>query len=585
MAPARAERRLAAILAVDVVGYSRLVEQDEAGTLSALKALRRELIDPLLAEHQGRIVKLMGDGALVEFGSVVDAVACAVAIQKRVAEDQAGIPAERRIVFRIGVNLADVIHEVDGDLYGDGVNIAARLQSVADPGGICISGTAYDHLQGKLDCDYEYLGERALKNMDRPVRLYRPLLEKAAARAPPPRPALPDRPSIAVLPFSAMSADPEQDFFSDGLTEDITTALSKLKGFFVIARNTMFTYKGKPVDVRAIGRELGIRYVLEGSVRKSGNRMRVSAQLIDAASEVHLWAERYDGDLGDIFAIQDEITASVVGRIGPELLAAEHARESPKPHHGLDAWECVVRAVFLCSQLSEESSGKMLPLLDRAITLAPGYAQALAMKGWITMWRAFQGWEDMGYALALGRDFVQQAIAADDKEPWTYLAQAMIAFATRDNALAMAAISQAVAINPNSAFAHGQLGLAHANGGRAAAAIPCIDYALRLSPREAFLGDFQFYYAMAHFQGANYERGLHYAREAHRLRSGHVVPLIIGTACAGLLDNREAAADLLGRLKSLVPDISRNAVAVTSSFVRAEDRARLVEGLARAGLN
>lgn len=585
MAPARAERRLAAILAADVVGYSRLVEQDEAGTLSALKALRRELIDPLLAEHQGRIVKLMGDGALVEFGSVVDAVACAVAIQKRVAEDQAGIPAERRIVFRIGVNLADVIHEVDGDLYGDGVNIAARLQSVADPGGICISGTAYDHLQGKLDCDYEYLGERALKNMDRPVRLYRTLLEKAAARAPPPRPALPDRPSIAVLPFSAMSADPEQDFFSDGLTEDITTALSKLKGFFVIARNTMFTYKGKPVDVRAIGRELGIRYVLEGSVRKSGNRMRVSAQLIDAASEVHLWAERYDGDLGDIFAIQDEITASVVGRIGPELLAAEHARESPKPHHGLDAWECVVRAVFLCSQLSEESSGKMLPLLDRAITLAPGYAQALAMKGWITMWRAFQGWEDMGFALALGRDLVQQAIAADDKEPWTYLAQAMIAFATRDNALAMAAISQAVAINPNSAFAHGQLGLAHANGGRAADAIPCIDYALRLSPREAFLGDFQFYYAMAHFQGANYERGLHYAREAHRLRSGHVVPLIIGTACAGLLDNREAAADLLARLKSLVPDISRNAVAVTSSFVRAEDRARLVEGLARAGLN
>ncbi|WP_043619605.1 adenylate/guanylate cyclase domain-containing protein [Ensifer sp. ZNC0028] len=585
MAPARAERRLAAILAADVVGYSRLVEQDEAGTLSALKALRRELIDPLLAEHQGRIVKLMGDGALVEFGSVVDAVACAVAIQKRVAEDQAGIPAERRIVFRIGVNLADVIHEVDGDLYGDGVNIAARLQSVADPGGICISGTAYDHLQGKLDCDYEYLGERALKNMDRPVRLYRPLLEGAAARAPPPRPALPDRPSIAVLPFSAMSADPEQDFFSDGLTEDITTALSKLKGFFVIARNTMFTYKGKPVDVRAVGRELGIRYVLEGSVRKSGNRMRVSAQLIDAASEVHLWAERYDGDLGDIFAIQDEITASVVGRIGPELLAAEHARESPKPHHGLDAWECVVRAVFLCSQLSEESSGKMLPLLDRAITLAPGYAQALAMKGWITMWRAFQGWEDMGYALSLGRDLVQQAIAADDKEPWTYLAQAMIAFATRDNALAMAAISQAVAINPNSAFAHGQLGLAHANGGRAADAIPCIDYALRLSPREAFLGDFQFYYAMAHFQGANYERGLHYAREAHRLRSGHVVPLIIGTACAGLLDNREAAADLLARLKSLVPDISRNAVAVTSSFVRAEDRARLVEGLARAGLN
>jgi adenylate cyclase len=387
-----------------------------------------------------------------------------------------------------------------------------------------------------------------------------------------------------VLPFNAMSADPEQDFFSDGLTEDITTALSKLKGFFVIARNTMVTYKGTPVDVRAIGRELGIRYVLEGSVRKSGNRVRVTAQLIDAASEAHLWAERYDGDLGDIFVIQDEITASVVGRIGPELLAAEHARESPKPHHGLDAWECVVRAVFLCSQLSEESSRKMLPLLDRAIGLAPDYAQALAMKGWITMWRAFQGWEDMGCALALARDVVQQAIAADDKEPWAYLAQAMIAFATRDNVLAMAAISQAVAINPNSAFAHGQLGLAHANGGRAADAIPCIDYALRLSPREAFLGDFQFYYAMAYFQGANYELGLSYAREAHRLRSGHAYPLVIGTACAGLLGDQEAATDLLGRLKSLVPDISGDAIGATSAFVRAEDRARLIEGLARAGL-
>jgi len=330
MATARAERRLAAILAADVVGYSRLVEHDEARTLSALKVLRQEVIDPLLAEHQGRIVKLMGDGALVEFGSVVDAVACAAAIQRNVAENQVDIPTERRIIFRIGVNLGDVIHEVDGDLYGDGVNIAARLQTLADPGGVCISGTTYDHLQGKLDCDYEYLGERALKNMERPVRLYRLLLE-GTARTASPRPALPDRPSIAVLPFNAMCADPEQDFFSDGLTEDITSALSKLKGFFVIARTTMFTYRGKPVDVRAIGRELGIRYVLEGSVRKSGNRVRVTAQLIDAASEAHLWAESYDGDLGDICVIQDEITASVVRRLGPELLAAEHARESPKP--------------------------------------------------------------------------------------------------------------------------------------------------------------------------------------------------------------------------------------------------------------
>ncbi|WP_292091106.1 adenylate/guanylate cyclase domain-containing protein, partial [Mesorhizobium sp.] len=353
------------------------VQHDEAGTLSALKVLRQEVIDPLLAEHQGRIVKLMGDGALVEFSSVIDAVACAVAIQKGVAARQADVLPEQQIVFRIGVNLGDVIHEVDGDLYGDGVNIAARLQTLADPGGICISGTGYDHLQGKLDCDYEYLGERALKNMERPVRLYRPLWDGPTARTGSPRLTLPDRPSIAVLPFNAMSADPEQDFFSDGLTEDITTALSKLKGFFVIARNTMFTYKGKPVDVRAVGRELGIRYVLEGSVRKSGSRVRVTAQLIDAASEAHLWAERYDGDLGDIFVIQDEITASVVGRIGPELLAAEHARESPKPHQGLMPGNvscepcscvpsCLRRAAGRCSPCSIGQSD-WLPTMPRRL--------------------------------------------------------------------------------------------------------------------------------------------------------------------------------------------------------------------------
>jgi adenylate cyclase len=442
-------RQLTAIMVADVVGYSRLVEKDEAGTLLALKAFRREVIDPLLAEHHGRIVKLMGDGAIAEFGSVVDTVACAMAVQKSIAEQQTDVSPERRIVFRIGVNLGDVIHEDDGDLYGDGVNIAARLQTLADPGGICISGTAYDHLQGKLDGDFEYLGERSLKNMERPVRTYRPRASGAIGHTASSRFALPDRSSVAVLPFTNMSADPEQDFFSDGLTEDIITALSKLKGFFVIARNTMFTYKGKPVHVRAVGRELGIRYILEGSVRKSVNRVRVTAQLIDTASGAHLWAERYDGDLGDIFVIQDEITASVVGRIGPELLAAEHARESRKPHHSLDAWECVVRAVFLCSQLSDESSRNALALLERAIGLVPDYAQALGMKGWMTMWRAFQGWAEMGHTLAQAEDVIRQA---------------MTAYATRDNLLAMAAVNQAVAFNPSSAFAHGQLGLAHPIG-------------------------------------------------------------------------------------------------------------------------
>jgi adenylate cyclase len=382
-----------------------------------------------------------------------------------------------------------------------------------------------------------------------------------------------------------MSADLEQEFFGDGITEDITTALSKLKGFLVMARNTMFTYKGRPVDVRAVGRELGVRYVLEGSVRKAGDRVRVTAQLLEATTGNHLWAERYDGSLQDIFAIQDEITASVVGRIGPELLAAEHVRASRKPPQSLDAWECVMRALFLCSQLSDECSQDALHLLERAIDLDPGYAQALGLKAWITMWRSFQGWEDMGRSLALAKTTIQRAIAADEHEPWAYLAQAMVAYAMRDDALAVGALTQAVALNPNFAFAHGQLGLAHAIGGRADEAVACIDHALRLSPREAFLGDYQFFYAMAHFQGTRYELGLRFACGAHRSRPGHVYPLLIGLACAGLLGDTAAAAGLLADIKAIIPEVSRASIEATAPFVRAEDRARLIEGLARAGLN
>jgi adenylate cyclase len=334
MAAPRDDRRLSVILAADVVGYSRLMEQDEGGTLERLKAHRKEFVGPLIAEHRGRIVKLMGDGALCEFASVVDAVGCAVLIQRGMAERERDVPEDERIRFRIGVNLGDVIHEADGDLYGDGVNVAARLEQLSEPGGVVVSGTAYDHLRGKLGYALENVGERRLKGIERPVRVYRVVPSGATA---PPAPALPDRPSVAVLPFDNMSADPAQAFFADGITEDLTTALSRLSGFFVIARNTMFTYKGRPVDVRAVGREVGVRYLLEGSVRKAADRVRVTAQLVEAATGNHLWAERYDGRLDDVFAIQDEITASVVGRIGPELLAAEHARASRKPPRSLDA--------------------------------------------------------------------------------------------------------------------------------------------------------------------------------------------------------------------------------------------------------
>ena len=583
MAAPRVERRLTAVLAADIVGYSRLMERDEPGTHERVQAHRKELLEPLISEHRGRIVKLTGDGALCEFPSVVDAVACAVQIQQGMLERENELSEVERIRFRIGVNIGDIILDPDGDIYGSGVNVATRLEGIAEPGGICVSGAAYDHVQGKLDCSFEDLGERAVKNMDRPIWVYRVIPGSLEAQQQTIAAIPVDRPSIAVLPFNNMSADPDQEFFGDGITEDITTALSKLKGFFVIARNTMFTYKGRSVDVRAVGRELGVRYVLEGSVRKASDRVRVTAQLLEATNGSHLWAERYDRDLQDIFAIQDEITTSVVGRIGPELLAAEHIRISRKPPHSLDAWECVIRALSQSAQQSNEGSRDALSLLDRAISYDSEYAQALGMKAWIMIFRAFQGWEDMGQALVQAKTLIARAIAADNDEPWPYLAQGMVAFATRDHRLAMTALTRAVALNPNLVNAHGLLGIAHAFGGRSAEAITSIDYAVRLSPRDTFLSDFQLYYAFAYFQAAHYDLGLEYALHSHQLRPGHPYPLLIAAACAGHLGDRSAAA-ILQDLKTVLPIVSLEWVEATSPYVQAADRARLIKGLSRAGL-
>jgi tetratricopeptide (TPR) repeat protein len=347
----------------------------------------------------------------------------------------------------------------------------------------------------------------------------------------------------------------------------------------------MFTYKGRAVDVRTVGRELGVRYVLEGSVRRLGGRIRVNAQLIEAATSNHLWADRYDRGLEDIFAIQDEITASVVGRIGPELLAAEHARASRKPPQSLDAWECVIRALFHSSQQSEEESRTALGLLDRAIEIDPAYAQALGMKAWITVFRAFQGWEEMGAALAAVKPLIARALAADGEELWAFLAQGMVGYAIRDNALAMAALSRAVALNPNSVNAQGLLGIAHAFGGRPAEALVCIDRAMRLSPRDTFLSDFELYYAFAHFAAQRYDEALRHAQRSHDMRPGHPYPLVMAAACAGQLGLTERAAALGRELTAVLPIASVGWVEATSPFVKADDRARLVDGLKRAGLN
>ncbi len=344
------ERRLAAILAADVAGYSRLIGADEGGTLERLKALRRELLDPKIAEHHGRLVKTTGDGLLVEFGSVVDALRCAVEVQREMAGRNAGVPPDNRIELRIGINVGDIVVE-DGDIFGDGVNVAARLEALAEPGGICVSARVQEDAAGKLDLAFEDIGEQQLKNIARPVRVYR--VRSPRRRSPGGRDArrsavaaaLPDKPSIAVLPFANMSGDPEQEYFVDGMVEEIITALSRIRWLFVIARNSSFTYKGQAVDVKEVARELGVRYVLEGSVRKAGQRVRITGQLIDAVTGTHLWADRFDGSLEDVFELQDKVAISVAGVIEPALQAAETARSAGRPTNDLTAYDLYLRAL------------------------------------------------------------------------------------------------------------------------------------------------------------------------------------------------------------------------------------------------
>src|SRR5271165_4084812 len=375
-----ANRRLAAIVSADVAGYSRLMGADEEGTLGRLKTLRAELIDPKIAEHGGRIVKTTGDGLLLEFSSVVGAERCVVEVQTAMALRNADLPQDRRIEFRIGVNLGDII--IDGDdIFGDGVNVAARLQESAKPVGICVSSRVHDDVRDRLDLGFDDGGEQSLKNIARPVRIWQWNAGATSTAAPDPAGRalpLPEKPSIAVLPFANMSGDPEQEYFADGIAEDVITLLSKSRALFVIARNSSFTYKGRAVDVKQVGRELGVRYVLEGSVRKAGNRVRVTTQLIEAATGGHLWAERYDRDLTDIFAVQDEITASVSAAILPTMERSERERAARKPPDSLDAWECYHRGMWHFAKIEAGETALAQDFFERAIALDPGFAAAQA---------------------------------------------------------------------------------------------------------------------------------------------------------------------------------------------------------------
>ena len=577
-----ATRRLAAILAADVVGYSRLIELDEAGTLAALRERRKKVFDPLVERHHGRIVKVMGDGVLVEFGSAVNAVACAVELQKQFAAVNEGVAEDRRIVLRIGVNLGDVVVEA-GDLYGDGVIIAVRLETMAQPGGISISSSVHEQVASKLDAAFDDLGLCEVKNSSKPVRVFR---VRTGAAAVPARPALtlPDKPSIAVLPFDNMSGDSAQDYFADGIVEDIITALSRINWLFVIARNSSFTYKGPTVDIKQVGRELGVRYVLKGSVRKAAERIRISGQLIDAATGAHLWADRFDGGLEDIFDLQDRVTSSVVGAIAPKLVQAEIDRAKPKPPQSLDAWESFVRGMSLYSQHSDASTKEALGLLDHAIDLDPGYAQAHGLRAVCLAWRAVQGWENRDAALVEATEGANRAIACDPGELWAHLAQGFIACTNRRDADALGAFGRAIDASPNFAWAHGLMGAAHAFGGRPAQAIECIDRAVRLSPRDIFGEEYQLYYAFAHFQAGRYAEAASAAEWAIQQRPGHPVLYIMAAASYGLMGETDRATRMVAQLTELAPNISAAGLEENFIYNRSEDRGRLAMGLRAGGL-
>jgi len=555
MSPDRVERRLAAIMAADVAGYSRLIEADEEGALGRLKALRAEIIDPKIAEHRGRIVKTTGDGLLVEFASVVDALRCAAELQAAVAETNSSLPLERRIDFRIGIHQGDIVVE-DGDIFGDGVNVAARLEALAEPGGICVSARVQEDAAGRLDLSFTDLGEQNLKNIARPIRAYRVLSKgfpTATARAPLP---LPDKPSIAVLPFQNIGGDPEQEVFADGMVEDITTALSKLRWFFVIARNSSLAYKGRAVDVKQVGRELGVRYVLEGSVRRGGTRLRITAQLVEAETGNHVWAERYDRDIGDIFAVQDEITERVVAAIEPELYAAENIRSQRKPPESLDAWECVIRALSAIGLGTRETNTEAERLCRRAIAISPRYGQAHSLLSWAllrsTMWAG-----DLPKLAPEISAEAQTALALDERDPWAHLAQGNLFNRLHRSAEAERELRRGLELNPNFALAHALLGASLAARGSHQAGIDSARHASRLSPNDRSVSMFASMALMAAHVGAgSYAECVSWARLMTETHPEHLAGHIYLTAALAMLGEMTEATDALAPLLRLRPELS-----------------------------
>jgi TolB-like protein/class 3 adenylate cyclase len=599
MAKAPTERRLAAILAADVVGYSRLIERDERGTIERLKAHRRELVLPLLAEHRGRIVKLMGDGALCEFASVVDAVACAVAIQRGMMEREQGSPPATRMRFRIGVNLGDVIHE-EGDLYGDGVNVAARLEGLAEPGGITVSGTAYDHLQGKLDCPLTPLGEQKLKNIERPVRAYRVEIGAgdAGATPSPAPPPVPERPAVAVLPFDNLSGDPEQGYFSDGITEDVITELARFHELLVIARNSSFAFRGKSVDVREVGRALGAGYVVEGSVRRGGNRVRITAQLIAAGTGTHLWAERWDRPLEDVFAVQDEIARGIVATVASRVLEDSETVARRRAPADVRAYDLFLQGHRLSDRFNPGDQDRARELFLQARDLDPGFARAYTGLAFNHLNRAI----DNGLGVPRESDpdriealrLAEKALSLDQNDARVHDTLAYVCLTWRDFDRAQRHFDLARGMNPNDAQIQIAWAWAQACLGDAERGLPATELAFRLNPchpryyehylsRVLFLarrhGD-----ALAVLERITAESPLDHPRDLgwRAAACGHLGRTLEGQRCAGLF--LEAVHKAWRGDPAAGPGQQVEWLVDTSYLRRPEDEAHLRKGLRLAGL-
>jgi adenylate cyclase len=589
-------RKLAAILAADVVGFSRLAGADEDRTLARLRALRSDLIDPTVAVHNGRVVKRTGDGILVEFRSVVDAVRCAIEVQNGMIERNAGLPLERRIEFRVGVHLGDVVEESDGDLMGDGVNIAARLEGVAKPGTICLSEDAYRQVRARLDLAVSDLGETKLKNIAEPVRIYSlqvglPAQAKTATTAERAAPdksstqlALPDKPSIVVLPFDNMSRDPDQEYFSDGISEDIITDLSKVSALFVIARNSAFVYKGKAFNIPDICRELGVRFALEGSVRRAGNRVRITAQLIDGSRGGHLWAERYDRDLTDIFAVQDDVTQHIVAALKVTLSEAEKCLIIDSGTTNVDAHDFFLRGreLIAANKKDREMFDQSTACFRRAIELDPSYGAPYAGLGMAYLFDYQNRWSDTPEtSLDQAERMVSESIAKNNKDPFAHYVAGAVSLFKRNYERSAHETERALSLNPNYALALDARGCVHIYMGEPVEAIPYIERAIRLDPAQQV---YRHFLGTAYFVAGNYETAAAVFKDRIAMTPTTDLSRAFLASALGHLGRLEEARQIWRELKEINPRYSHVDHIGRLPFRYSADADKFTDGLRRAGL-